>query len=188
MMHFNQLTPPEAERLSVLVEELGEVQAEIAIVLLAFFTGQQFSYTNLETELGDVFAALHYLSESKDIQDAVYDDPALEGRSVLALGLFQPHARSLLDLQAAIGNTHQAIGKIQRHGFEMRYPADGPSNRQTLERQIVQLLGAIKDLILSGVVDMFAINTAKDKKLGRAQRWLHYPQPSLPAAHPAEVG
>lgn len=74
--HFNQLTPGEAERLAVLLEELGEAQQVVGKILRHGWAPNDNSveppkaYDNradLERELGDVAAAVKRLTVLHDL-------------------------------------------------------------------------------------------------------------------------
>lgn len=72
--NFNQLTPAEAERLALLLEELGEAQQTIGKILRHGYESRNpndpSSPTNrmqLERELGDVQAAISIMTRNNDI-------------------------------------------------------------------------------------------------------------------------
>ena len=73
MEHFNQLSPSEAERLAILLEELGEAQQAIGKILrhgYESFHPRVPDITNRETlekELGDVLFAIEMLCGSNDL-------------------------------------------------------------------------------------------------------------------------
>jgi len=94
MEHFNQLTPPEAERLAILLEELGEAQ--------------------------------------------------------------------------------QAIGKILRHGYESTHPDGGPTNRETLQREVGDVHYAIMRLCESGDLDELTILQWQAHKAEKIEQYLHH--------------
>ena len=69
---FNKLSPAEAERLFILLEELGEAQQAIGKILRhGYLTGYPKDGPNnkaiLELELGDVLLAIDMLAENHDI-------------------------------------------------------------------------------------------------------------------------
>lgn len=71
-MPFNQLTNAQAERLALLVEELGEAQQAIGKVLRhgyesAHPLGGPKNKESLEGELGDVKAAISLLTQANDL-------------------------------------------------------------------------------------------------------------------------
>jgi NTP pyrophosphatase (non-canonical NTP hydrolase) len=94
MKHFNQLTPAEAERLAVLLEEMGEAQ--------------------------------------------------------------------------------QAIGKILRHGYNSRHPAGGETNRETLERELGDVLYAMLTLCRKGDVQEESLEEWAKKKHSKIEQYLHH--------------
>ncbi len=72
--HFNGLTPAEAERLALLLEEMGEAQQAIGKILRhgyeSYSPFDETKVTNrraLEREMGDVMHALDRLQESGDL-------------------------------------------------------------------------------------------------------------------------
>lgn len=72
--HFNKLAPAEAERLALLLEEMGEAQQVIGKILrhgYASFNpndpGQGTNRTMLERELGDVLAAIDLMTPFADL-------------------------------------------------------------------------------------------------------------------------
>ena len=72
MTHFNQLTPAEAERLAMLLEELGEAQQAIGKILRHGYeskhpNGGLTNRHDLEREIGDIHAALRLLTLSGDL-------------------------------------------------------------------------------------------------------------------------
>ncbi len=81
--HFNQLTPAEAERLALLLEELGEAQQVIGKILRHGYESinpdlpPPAGDTNrgrLECELGDVLVAIDFLLDYGDIEQWRLDD------------------------------------------------------------------------------------------------------------------
>ena len=73
--HFNQLTPAEAERLALLLEELGEAQHVIGKILRhgseSYHPDDPSGPSNralLEKELGDVLAAIKMMDLADDIE------------------------------------------------------------------------------------------------------------------------
>lgn len=72
--NFNQLSPAETERLALLMEELGEAQQVIGKILRhgygSFHPDDPEQTTNrrlLESELGDVQAALQMMLQARDL-------------------------------------------------------------------------------------------------------------------------
>lgn len=75
MNHFNNLTPAEAERLALLLEELGEVQQVIGKILRHGYASAHPNspdVTNrelLQNEIGDVCAAFQIMDDAGDIEE-----------------------------------------------------------------------------------------------------------------------
>lgn len=72
MEGFNQLTPAEAERLALLAEELGEAIQAIGKILRHGYNsrhpdGGPTNRELLQSELGDVYAAMDMLSDAGDL-------------------------------------------------------------------------------------------------------------------------
>ncbi len=75
MKHFNELKPDEHERLSLLLEELGEAQQMLGKILWEGYESKNpdaiNQFTNrelLERELGDVSLAIDLMMQSGDIE------------------------------------------------------------------------------------------------------------------------
>ena len=74
-MHFNKLTPAEAERLALLAEECGEVIQAVAKILRHGYESchpdsadpADNNRVNLEHELGDVMAAVKMMGMACDV-------------------------------------------------------------------------------------------------------------------------
>ena len=76
-MPFNQLTDAEAERLALLLEELGEAQQAIGKILRHGYASMRpmnveadndiYNRDDLEKELGDVAAAISLMCDAGDI-------------------------------------------------------------------------------------------------------------------------
>ena len=90
-MAFNELTDAEAERLALLLEELGEAQQAVGKVLRhGYESTSPFDATNtsnrqaLERELGDVRHAMIRLCNAGDVRkQAIHDRAEVKAASVL---------------------------------------------------------------------------------------------------------
>lgn len=76
--HFNGLSPAEAERLALLLEEMGEAQQIIGKILRHGYhsthpDGGPWNRSLLERELGDVLAALDLMARQSDIDPLKLD-------------------------------------------------------------------------------------------------------------------
>ena len=83
--HFNNLTPAEAERLALLLEEMGEAAQVIGKILRHGYESYHpddpngpSNRTLLEKELGDVLAAIKLMDNADDIQWAVLTQRRIE--------------------------------------------------------------------------------------------------------------
>lgn len=73
-MHFNELTPAEAERLALLLEEMGEVQQIVGKILRHGYASRNPHEPNgqtnrqlLEREMGDLSHAIALLRNAGDV-------------------------------------------------------------------------------------------------------------------------
>lgn len=78
MNHFNGLTPAEAERLALLLEEMGEAQQAIGKILRHGYesrhpSGGPTNRENLEREIADVRAIIELMIRAEDIEQLVID-------------------------------------------------------------------------------------------------------------------
>ncbi|MCP5428557.1 MAG: hypothetical protein H6966_09865 [Chromatiaceae bacterium] len=88
--HFNQLTPAQAERLALLLEELGEAQQAIGKILRH---GYESTHPNrpsgptnriaLVRELGDVQLAIELMLDAGDIQEDDIENRVMEKTSTV---------------------------------------------------------------------------------------------------------
>jgi NTP pyrophosphatase (non-canonical NTP hydrolase) len=72
MTHFNQLTPAQAERLAMLLEELGEAQQAVGKILRHGYeskhpNGGPTNRASLTREIGDVLVVVELLAHADDI-------------------------------------------------------------------------------------------------------------------------
>jgi len=68
----------------------------------------------------------------------------------------------------------QAVGKIMRHGYESRYPEDGPTNRERLESELGDIDCAKALLVSYRDLNPSVILAASLKKREKLNRWLHH--------------
>jgi len=83
MEHFNKLSPSEAERLAILLEEMGEAQQAIGKILRHGYEsthpdGGETNREMLERELGDVHYAVVNLYVCNDINEVAVHEAARE--------------------------------------------------------------------------------------------------------------
>ena len=83
------------------------------------------------------------------------------------------HERLAL-LAEECGEVIQAIGKIMRHGYESRHPDGGPTNRESLEREIGHVEAA--KTLLSKADDIRPLEVASHTltKLRTVKLYLHH--------------
>lgn len=92
-------------------------------------------------------------------------------------GLTPKEAELLALLAEECGELVQAIGKIQRHGFESVHPEgrdEGRTNRRNLVREMGDVGAAIELLIGQDIVNGGQVHRAMIDKLDRVGKWLHH--------------
>ena len=82
-------------------------------------------------------------------------------------------------LAEEMGEALQAVGKILRHGYESNNPlTEGPSNRESLTKEIGDVQHAVNMLIEAGDLSRTDVNFLCEKKAKSIVRWLHHQQPA----------
>lgn len=89
-------------------------------------------------------------------------------------GLSAAEAERLDILAEELSEAAQAIGKIKRHGYESRYPKDGLSNRETLEREMGDVMLALGMMAHQGDIRKVAIEFFEQDKVHRIKPYLHH--------------
>ena len=89
-------------------------------------------------------------------------------------GLTEAEAERLALLLEELGEAQQAIGKILRHGYENTHPDGGPTNRETLEREIGDVKAAVNMMIVARDLVMTEIDAAGLRKLSWVRQYLHH--------------
>ena len=89
-------------------------------------------------------------------------------------GLTEAEAERLALLLEEMGEAQQAIGKILRHGYESTHPDGGPTNRESLERELGDVQAAINMLIDARDLRQMEIDAARLRKRKRVQQYLHH--------------
>lgn len=87
-------------------------------------------------------------------------------------------AERLALLLEELGEAQQAIGKILRHGFDEYHPNGGPTNRESLERELGDVGYAIRLLVAGNDLTATHIHKWEKLKAERVARYLHH-QPEL---------
>lgn len=80
-------------------------------------------------------------------------------------------------LSEELGEAQQAIGKIMRHGYRSFHPdrPEGPTNRDTLERELGDVLAAMILLGLAGDIDTSRARLVHaQEKLKRVRQYTHH--------------
>lgn len=92
--------------------------------------------------------------------------------------LSEAEQERLAILAEECGEVIQAVGKILRHGYESTSPfvANPPTNRQTLEHEIGDVLFAVGQLDGEGDLDSDAIMDHAKAKAASVEPYLHHHQ------------
>jgi NTP pyrophosphatase (non-canonical NTP hydrolase) len=83
-------------------------------------------------------------------------------------------AERLALLLEELGEAQQAIGKILRHGYESYHPDGGESNRENLQKELGDVLGAIELMTARGDLVYKTIHHYRTVKLANVKQWLHH--------------
>lgn len=174
MSHFNQLTPAEAERLALLVEECGEVVMVAAAILDDEGFGREDKYrAMLEKEIGDVVLIVRMMAKAGDV---TWNLSSVEPR--LSPHYPAPFNAAVFSTIAFLiklcGQTSQDIGKILRHGYASRHPGGGPDNRESLGDSLKKLFTVIDHLCGVGDLSAPSIRKRVEEKTGKIVQYLHH--------------
>lgn len=83
-------------------------------------------------------------------------------------------AERLALLLEELGEAQQAIGKILRHGYESCHPDGGPTNRETLERELGDVRAAEAMLLEAGDLNSAQVQLCSRQKQEKVKRYLHH--------------
>lgn len=83
-------------------------------------------------------------------------------------------AERLAILLEEMGEAQQAIGKILRHGYKSRHPNGGPTNKNTLERELGDVRHAMNFLCENGDLLKSNIHEWSDLKAKKVKKYLHH--------------
>lgn len=92
-------------------------------------------------------------------------------------GLSPQQAELLAMLSEEAGEIVQAIGKILRHGYESTHPDGGPTNRDSLERELGDLRAIVEELCDNGDIDeagMYRSELHKRGRIARGEAFMHH--------------
>lgn len=107
--------------------------------------------------------------------DSRTDSGAAVGSSALFdVGLTDAQRELLALLLEELGESQQAIGKILRHGYESRHPNGGPTNRETLNAEIGDVMAAVEMLHAAGDLSLDVIFRFCGEKKKRVGKYLHF--------------
>ncbi len=83
-------------------------------------------------------------------------------------------AERLALLAEELGEATQAVGKILRHGYESKHPLGGPTNRQSLEKELGDVRHAMIRLCDAGDLSKQHIHDMADVKALNITKYLHH--------------
>jgi NTP pyrophosphatase (non-canonical NTP hydrolase) len=89
-------------------------------------------------------------------------------------GLTPAEAERLAILLEELGEAQQAIGKILRHGYESTHPSGGPTNRESLERELGDVRYSMISLCDSGDLSKDEIRAQARIKSKKVKQYLHH--------------
>jgi NTP pyrophosphatase (non-canonical NTP hydrolase) len=89
-------------------------------------------------------------------------------------GLSPAEAERLYMLAEEAGEIVQAIGKVLRHGYWSRHPDGGPTNRDSLERELGDLLGVMRHMCNCRDLTLGYIENRAGGKMTRAAPYMHH--------------
>ena len=75
----------------------------------------------------------------------------------------------LLILQEESAEVIQAVSKVFRFGWDSEW--DGQSNREHLEEEVGDYLAMVQIMVDTGMIDTFAVDTAKQNKIEKLKKW-----------------
>jgi NTP pyrophosphatase (non-canonical NTP hydrolase) len=75
----------------------------------------------------------------------------------------------LLILQEESAEVIQAVSKVFRFGWDSEW--DGQTNREHLEEEVGDYLAMVQIMVDTGMLDTFAIDTAKQNKIEKLKKW-----------------
>ncbi len=74
-------------------------------------------------------------------------------------------------LQEESAEIIQAVSKVFRFGYASKHPDKGQTNREHLAEEIGDMLAMVQLVIENKIVDWEAVETAKNNKFEKLQRW-----------------
>jgi NTP pyrophosphatase (non-canonical NTP hydrolase) len=83
-------------------------------------------------------------------------------------------AEALALLTEEGGEVIQAVAKILRHGIDSEHPDSGELNKDSLNKEIGDVLAAIDICFVQWVADREVAEHHKQRKLSRVGRYLHH--------------
>lgn len=75
----------------------------------------------------------------------------------------------LLILQEESAEVIQAVSKVFRFGWDSEW--DGQTNKEHLEEEVGDYLAMVQIMVDTGMIDTFAIDTAKRNKIEKLKKW-----------------
>lgn len=88
--------------------------------------------------------------------------------------LSDAQAERLALLSEELGEAQQAVGKILRHGYGSRHPGGGPTNRESLQKELGDVKAAINLLTRADDLSSSQVSAAMSLKLDRVGQYMHH--------------
>lgn len=107
--------------------------------------------------------------------DALRRELAMQRQSITHFNQLTPaEAERLALLSEECAEVIQAIGKIQRHGYESQHPDGGPTNRELLEAELGDVGFAICLLLTAEDLAEENVVAAAGRKAEKVWKYLHH--------------
>lgn len=100
-------------------------------------------------------------------------------------GLTAAEAERIALLLEEAGEVVQACGKILRHGYDSRHPDGGPDNRESLEKELGDLMGAADLMVRASDLSDIEVTDHRRQKLVNCRQYMHHQPRALMAPHDA---
>jgi len=89
-------------------------------------------------------------------------------------GLTPAEQERLVCVAEEMGEAIQAIGKILRHGYGSKHPKGGPTNRETLAREMGDVYATMYELMNHRDVNAHLVQESCDNKPLNMKKYLHH--------------
>lgn len=80
----------------------------------------------------------------------------------------------LFMLSEELGEAQQAIGKVLRHGYSSTHPDGGPTNKESLERELGDVVAITLMMSDADDLDEYKIESWIDTKRTKVKKYTHH--------------